>query len=79
MNPASDKDTHQRGMDQVKSKLSTKEKGSSIVLLWALIVGALTGFIGALFQIALAHIATLVELFLSLLESTPGLPLIGSI
>lgn len=79
MNPDVDKATHQRGMDQVKSKLSTKEKGSSIVLLWALIVGALTGFIGALFQIALAHIANLKELFLSLLESTPGLPLIGSI
>jgi CIC family chloride channel protein len=79
MNPDSDKATHQRGMDQVKSKLSTKEKGSSIVLLWALIVGALTGLIGALFQIALAHIANLKELFLSLLESTPGLPLIGSI
>jgi len=79
MNPDSNSATHQRGMDKVKSKLSIAEKGSSIVLLWALIVGALTGFVGALFQLALAHIATLKEMLLRFLEFTPGLPIIGSI
>lgn len=79
MNPEASHSEHMKSMDQVKSKLSTKEKGSSIVLLWALIVGALTGFTGALFQIALDHLSTLKEFMLHLLESTPGLPLLGSI
>lgn len=50
-----------------------------MVLFWALIVGALTGCVGALFQLALAQIATLKAMFFKFLEFTPGLPLIGSI
>jgi len=79
MNPDSNSASHHSGLNKVISKLSTTEKGSSIVLFWALIVGALTGCIGALFQIALAQIATIKEIFLKFLEVTPGLPLIGSI
>ena len=79
MNPESSTAAHHQALNKMKSKLSTTEKGSSIVLLWALIVGALTGFVGALFQIALARIATLKEILLRFLEFTPGLPIIGSI
>lgn len=79
MNPDSHNASHHRGINKIISKLSTTEKGSSIVLLWALIVGALTGCIGALFQLALAQIATIKEMFLKFLEFTPGLPIIGSI
>lgn len=79
MNPEPGSAAHHVGINKVISKLSTSEKGSSIVLLWALIVGALTGCVGALFQIALAHIATIRDMILKLLEFTPGLPIIGSI
>ncbi len=79
MNLDSNNDSHHSAINKVISKLSTTEKGSSIVLLWALIVGALTGCIGALFQLALGQIATMKEMLLKFLEFTPGLPLIGSI
>ena len=79
MNPESGTAAHHQALNKMKSKLSTTDKGSSIVLLWALIVGALTGFVGALFQIALAHIATLKEILLRFFEFTPGLPIIVSI
>ena len=79
MNPDSNNASHHGGLNKVLSKLSTTEKGSSIVLLWALIVGSLTGCVGALFQIALAQIATAKDMFFKFLEVTPGLPLIGSI
>lgn len=79
MNPDPNSAAHHKAINKVVSKLSTTEKGSSIVLLWALIVGALTGFAGALFQMALAQIATLKEMFLKFLEFTPGLPILSSI
>ncbi|MEM7008945.1 MAG: H(+)/Cl(-) exchange transporter ClcA, partial [Thermodesulfobacteriota bacterium] len=60
-------------------RLAAAQKGSSQVLLWAILVGSFTGFMGALFQIALKYIADLKDLFFKLLEATPGLPLIGSI
>ena len=75
MNPDSNNASHHGGLNKVLSKLSTTEKGSSIVLLWALIVGSLTGCVGALFQIALAQIATAKDMFFKFLEVTPGLPL----
>lgn len=79
MNPDHNSASHHIGMNKVISKLSTTEKGSSMVLFWALVVGALTGCIGALFQIALAQIANIKALFLKFLEFAPGLPLVGSI
>ncbi len=67
------------GISRMFSRLTSAQKGSSMVLLWALFVGSLTGFMGGLFQIALAQIATLKGMFMNFLEATPGLPLIGSI
>ncbi len=79
MNPESDRASHHRGLTRIITRLSKTEKGSSKVLLWALFVGSLTGCVGALFQLALAQMATLKTIFLHFLEGTPGLPLIGSI
>lgn len=67
------------GAGSIVSRLLSAEKGSSKVLLWALFVGCLTGFVGALFQIALAQLATLKNMLMNYLEATPGLPLIGSV
>ncbi|MEE8298597.1 MAG: hypothetical protein V3R67_04390, partial [Thermodesulfobacteriota bacterium] len=63
------------GTSSIVSRLLSAQKGSSMVLLWALLVGSLTGFVGALFQIALAQVATLKNMFMNYLEVTPGLPL----
>ena len=67
------------GISRIFSRLTSAEKGSSMVLLWAVFVGAFTGFMGALFQIALKYIAILKDMLMKLLDGTPGLPLIGSI
>ncbi len=67
------------GISRIFSRLSSAQKGSSMVLLWAVFVGSLTGFVGGLFQLALDQIAILKAMFLKFLDIAPGLPLAGSI
>ncbi len=67
------------GISRLFSRLSSAEKGSSMVLLWAVFVGALTGFVGGLFQLALDQIAILKAMFLNFIDIAPGFPLAGSI
>ena len=55
------------------------EKRNSPLLLWALLVGAMTGFVGGIFQIALARFADMKALLMSLLSGVSYLPLIASI
>ena len=55
------------------------ERRNSPLMLWALVVGALTGFVGGIFQIALARFADLKDAFMSLLSGTPVSPLVASI
>ena len=62
----------------VRRFLETEKKNSPI-LLWAVVVGALTGFVGGVFQIALAKFADMKEALMGLLSGVPVLPLIASI
>lgn len=55
------------------------EKRNSPIMFWAMLVGALTGFVGAVFQIALAKFADLKDAFMTLLSGIPVLPLVASI
>lgn len=61
------------------SRFLSAEKKSGPVLFWAVIVGALTGLIGAVFQIALAKVALLREMLLSYVSHIPALPLLTSV
>ena len=79
MKPHSERTFEPSGVSRTFTRPLSAEKGSSTVLLWALFVGCLTGLVGAIFQIALAQIATLKGTFMNSLEVMPGLPLIGSI
>ena len=55
------------------------EKRNSPVLLWALLVGSLTGLLGAFFQIALARFADLKNMLMGLLSGIANMPLVASI
>ena len=55
------------------------EKRNSPIFLWAMLVGGLTGFVGAVFQIALARFADLKNALMSLLSGFTALPLVASI
>jgi len=55
------------------------EKRNSPILLWAVLVGGLTGFVGGIFQIALARFAELKDALMGLISGIPVLPLIASI
>ncbi len=66
-------------ISRAMSRFLAAEKKSSPLLFWAVIVGALTGLIGAVFQIALAKVALLREMLLSNVSDTPGLPLLTSV
>ncbi len=55
------------------------EKRNSPIMFWALLVGALTGFVGGVFQIALARFADMKDAFMALFSGTPVLPLVASI
>ncbi|MEQ9619284.1 MAG: H(+)/Cl(-) exchange transporter ClcA [Deltaproteobacteria bacterium] len=66
-------------ISRIMSRFLSAEKRSSPVLFWALIVGALTGLIGAVFQIVLDQIAGFREMLMSHVSDTPGLPLLTSV
>jgi len=55
------------------------EKRNSPIMFWALLVGALTGFVGAVFQIALARFADMKDMLMGLLSGFTAIPLIASI
>lgn len=55
------------------------EKRNTPILLWSLLVGALTGFVGGVFQIALAKFADLKDALMGMISGVPVLPLVASI
>ncbi len=66
-------------INRLRKRISSAEKKGSRVLLWAVIVGFLTGIIGAIFQIAIDKVSGLKEALISSVEHIPGMPLIASV
>ncbi len=67
------------GVGKVVRRFLDTEKRNSPIMLWAMLVGALTGFAGAVFQIALAWFADLKDALMGLLSGFTALPIIASI
>jgi CIC family chloride channel protein len=65
--------------DRHTHRIKSGEKKGTIVLLWAVIVGFLTGIVGAIFQIAIDKIDGLKEMLISSVEHIPGGALVASV
>lgn len=66
-------------ISRIASRFFAAEKKFSLVLFWSFIVGALTGLVGAVFQLSISKVQGSREFLLEILPRIPALPLIISV
>ena len=67
------------GISRIMSRFLAAEKKFSPILIWSLIVGALTGIVGAVFQLSITKVQDSREFLLGILPQVPAYQLIVSV
>ena len=79
MTPNSNHPSKTSYMSRIMLRFFAEGRKNTPILLWAALVGCLTGLIGAVFQLALHKIAELKDLLMSAADAFVGLPVIISV